>query len=153
MGMAIILADQTYSLLHDVAKSNCQNKVVMDIRDGPSRREIARDLGLEREQEEFLAELSYKQENRRAVVQLYHYPYPFLMKIPNLEKPEPLTPDQLKERRLRAISEMKWKPLRRQTSVGNHRKYDSTLISHACCSQDSLLHSFISHQAAIAAVE
>ena len=43
--------------------------------------------------------------------------------------------------------------VRRQTSVGNHRKYDSTLISHACCSQDSLLHSFISHQAAIAAVE
>jgi hypothetical protein len=111
IGIASILADQTYSLLHDVARSNCQSKLAMDIIDGPSRREIARDLGLDREQEDLLPQLSYQQEYRRAVVQLSHYPRPFLLRIPNFEKPTALTADELEARRQKAISEMKWEPI------------------------------------------
>jgi Cdc6-like AAA superfamily ATPase len=108
--IGIVLADQVYSLTHEVAKSNCQNKVCLDIRDGPSRRELGRDLGLTKDQEDFLAALSYQQDQRRAVVQLHGYPYPFLMKVPHYQMPRPLTEEELQARCRGAVASMEWEP-------------------------------------------
>ncbi|MBI4447168.1 MAG: ATP-binding protein [Acidobacteria bacterium] len=106
MGLGVTLADQTYSLIHAVARSNCQTKIALDVRDAPSRREIARDLGLNREQEEFLAALSWKQENRRAVVQLHDYPYAVLVNVPVIEKPRAVSVQELQERMQAAAATM-----------------------------------------------
>ncbi len=114
-GIGVIVADQNYTMIHDVVRSNCQIKIGMDMRDAGSRRQFAMDLGLNQEQEHHLAELSYKRERRRAVVQLPHYPRPFLMEIPNIEKPEPLTPEQMEGRRSEMRAGMKWTPEEKPT--------------------------------------
>ncbi|MDA2933244.1 DUF87 domain-containing protein [Acidobacteria bacterium AH-259-D05] len=114
IGVGMILADQTYSLLHDVARSNCQTKIILETRDAPSRRQIARDLELDKEQESFLSEMSHNQEQRRAVAQLDDYPHPFLFNIPQFEKPKSLTPQEMKERKQQAIDSMEWEPVKKE---------------------------------------
>jgi hypothetical protein len=86
-GIATILADQTYAQFHEVIRSNCQTKIAFETVDGVSRLEIARDFGLNPEQQLFLREMSFGQENRRVLVQLATFPQPFLMTVPHIEKP------------------------------------------------------------------
>lgn len=128
-GIGAILADQNYTLMHDVAKSNCQIKLGMDMRDGASRRQFALDLGLNAEQERFLAELSYQQDRRRVVVQLRHYPHPFLMKIPNFTKPEALSEEELRRRRQETLSRMQWSPIPERPERRDKNR-DRDLITH-----------------------
>ena len=120
MGIGAILADQTYSQIHDVPRDNCQTKILLDIRSGRSRHEAAWDLGLSKDQEKFLAELSYRQEQRRAVIQQHGYPSPFILRIPSFEKPQPLTPNQMQQRCQQAIEKME-KAARYSGSVASQR--------------------------------
>lgn len=81
------MADQTYTQFHEVIRSNCQTKVVFETLDGPCRLQVARDFGLDSEQQLFLRELSFGEPNRKVLVQLATYPRPFLMTLPNWHKP------------------------------------------------------------------
>jgi len=130
MGIGVILADQTYSMIHEVPRSNCQTKIILDTRDGVSRREISRDLGLNREQEEFLAALSYNQEQRRAVVQLHDYPFPILVKIPNYEIPRPLSKEEMEIRLQETMDSMEWVPIGEDQEQDEYKGYKGVEDKH-----------------------
>ncbi|MDA2933490.1 hypothetical protein MYX82_04015 [Acidobacteria bacterium AH-259-D05] len=130
MGIGVILADQTYSMIHEVTRSNCQTKIILDTRDGVSRREIARDLGLDREQENFLAALSYNQKQRRAVVQLHDYPFPILVKIPNFKIPQSLSDEEMKIRLQKTIDSMEWTPIGEEKKEEEYKGYKGLEDKH-----------------------
>lgn len=130
MGIGVILADQTYSMIHEVPRSNCQTKIILDTRDGLSRREISRDLGLDQEQTEFLAALSYNQEQRRAVVQLHDYPFPILVKIPNYEVPRPLSKEEMEIRLQKTIDSMEWVPIGEEKEEEEYKGYKGVEDKH-----------------------
>jgi len=89
-GIAVILADQSYSSFHKVVRTNCQTKIIFETIDGPSRMEIARDLLLDEDQQQFLGEMSFASApERRIVVQIPTFPKPLLLLVPNIEVPEP----------------------------------------------------------------
>ena len=109
-GIGIILSDQVYSNIHKVARADCLTKIVFETRDAPSRRAIASDLGLNKESEEFLAELS-SNGSRRVIVQLKHLPKPCLVEVPDYSKAPTLSSDQLKARQEIAKQKMEWTPV------------------------------------------
>jgi hypothetical protein len=104
-GMAVILADQSYSSFHKVVRTNCQTKIIFETIDGPSRMEIARDLLLDQEQQQFLGEMSFAAApERRIVVQVPTLPEPLLLLVPHVVVPPHDT-------RPAGLQEFAWMPL------------------------------------------
>ncbi len=111
LGIGCILADQTYSLIHQVVRTNCQSKIVFQTSDGPSRYQITHDVGLTREQGDFLAELSFKQDQRRSVALLPNYPRAFLLAVDDFAKPQPLPQEEVDNRLEFILKNMQWEPI------------------------------------------
>ena len=135
-GIGIILSEQVYSNVHKVARADCLTKIVFETRDSPSRWEISRDFSLDKEQQEFLGELSYKK-GRRAVVQLKHLPKPFLIEIPDYSKAPGLSTQELKARRETAKQKMKWipvsKPVKEEPRRDAHEDRDLKILGVIAC--------------------
>lgn len=127
-GLGAILADQCYSLLHDVVRENCQTKIILDTR-GPSRRVIAIDMNLNKAKEEFIAALSWNQESPRAVVQFHDYPFPVLVNIPRIEKAPSPSMEDLEARMKLAAESMKWEPIKPTALPGAKAVPSPTVLS------------------------
>jgi len=119
-GIGMILADQTYARFHDVIRSCCLTKLVLETGDGPSRFQIARDFDLDQEQQSFLGRMSYGSVNRRVLAKLDTYPDPMLLLVPQIEKP--VEPTVYRK------PDLEWKPLPEKPEAGPRAERDQ--ISH-----------------------
>lgn len=109
LGIGVVLSDQTYANLIRDARTNCRTKIILETSDGLSRRCVQSDLGLTRDEEEYLARLGY--ELREAVVSLPTCPEPFRIEIPEAQPGRELTPGELETRRREMLAAWRWEPV------------------------------------------
>ena len=77
VGLAVVIAAQSPSLLVTAALENCATKLVFQLGNGRDIHEIASSLRLNREQQDYLTRLDVGE----CIIRTPRYPYPFLARI------------------------------------------------------------------------
>ena len=104
-GIALVLCDQVPSQLPPAILGNLACRIVMRIINSQCIWSVQNSMGLDRKQAEAIAAM----EPRQAVAQYTLYPYPFMIKVPEITLPQRPQETELTQQAERLLTKVSWK--------------------------------------------